>query len=69
MEAFNDLVKSMGYTDYKEVADEITNMFSPADEDEMRIFRSRLNKPNLRPEDLTIRMYKQAIEQEFPNKQ
>jgi hypothetical protein len=69
MDAFNNLVKDMGYADYEEVAGEFTHYFSPANEDEMRIFRNRLNNPNLQPEDLTIGMYKQAIEQEFPEKQ
>jgi hypothetical protein len=68
MDAFNNLVKNMGYEDYEDVAGEMTHIFSPADEDEMRIFRQRLNNPNLQPEDLTIGMYKQTIEQEFPDK-
>jgi hypothetical protein len=68
-DAMNSLVNSMGYKDYEDVAGEMTHIFSPADEDEMRIFRIRLNNPNLQPEDLTIGMYKQAIEQEFPEKQ
>jgi hypothetical protein len=67
-DAIINLVKDMGYEDYKEVSDEFTHIFSPGDEDEMRIFRQRLNNPNLQPTDLTIGMYKQAIEQEFPEK-
>jgi hypothetical protein len=68
IDAFNNLVKDMGYADYEEVVKEMTHIFSPADEDEMRIFRTRLDNPDLQPEDLTIGMYKQAIEQEFPEK-
>jgi hypothetical protein len=67
-DAIINLVKDMGYEDYEEVSDEFTHIFSPGDEDEMRIFRQRLNNPNLQPTDLTIGMYKQAIEQEFPEK-
>jgi hypothetical protein len=46
----------------------MTHVFSPADEDEIRIFRNRLNNPSLQSTDLTIEMYKQIIEQEFPKK-
>jgi hypothetical protein len=67
-DAYNNLVKDMGYEDYQDVAGEMTHYFAPADEDEIEIFRQRLGNPNLQPEDLTIGMYKQAIEQEFPEK-
>ncbi len=68
MDAYNNLVKDMGYEDYEDVAGEMTHYFAPADEDEIRIFRKRFNNPNLQPEDLTIGMYKQVIGQEFPDK-
>ena len=60
-----NLVKSMGYEDYEEVAKEFTHYFSPGDEDEMRIFRAQENNPKLQPTDLTIGMYKKNIEKEF----
>jgi hypothetical protein len=66
--AYNTLVKDMGYKDYEDIAGEMTHYFSPADEDEIRIFRERFNNPNLQPEDITIGMYKQVIGQEFPDK-
>ena len=66
--AYENLVKNMGYKDYEDVASEMTHVFSPADEDEIRIFKNRLNNPSLQPIDLTIEMYKQTIEQEFPEK-
>jgi len=68
-DAYNDLVKSMGYKDYLEVAGEMTHYFAPADEDEMETFRNEFNNYNLQPEDLTIGMYKQMIEKEFPDKE
>ena len=63
--AVEDLIKSMGYEDYKDVAGEFTHYFSPGDEDEMRIFRTQENNPKLKPTDLTIGMYKRNIEKEF----
>jgi hypothetical protein len=64
-EAVTDLIKSMGYEDYEEVASEFTHYFSPGDEDEIRIFRAQENNPELEPTDLTIGMYKRSIEKEF----
>jgi len=64
--AYSNLVKSMGYEDYEDVAGEMTYNIDPAGEEEMRIFRKNLGYPNLKPKDLTIGMYKQAIEKEFP---
>jgi len=64
-EAVTDLIKSMGYEDYKEVESEFTHYFSPGDEDEIRIFRAQENNPELEPTDLTIGMYKRSIEKEF----
>ena len=63
--AITNLIKSMGYEDYKEVTSEFTHYFSPGDEDEMRIFRIQENNPELQPTDLTIGMYKRNIEKEF----
>lgn len=65
MDAITNLIKSMGYEDYEEVASEFTHYFSPGDEDEMRIFRAQENNPELQPTDLTIGMYKRNIEKEF----
>jgi hypothetical protein len=66
-DAYEDLVKSMGYEDkdIKGITGTMTGFF-PAGEDEMRIFRARENNPELQPTDLTIGMYKKAIEDEFP---
>ena len=63
------LVKSMGYTNPNTVAGEFTHYTSPGDEDEMRIFRTQEGNPNLQPKDLTIGMYKSAIETDFPEKE
>lgn len=68
-EAIVDLVKSMGYTNPNTVAREFTHYTFPGDEDEMLIFRTQENNPNLQPKDLTIGMYKSAIETEFPEKE
>ena len=64
-DAVTNLVKSMGYEDYEDVAGEFIHYFSPGDEDEMRIFRAQENNPELEPTDLTIGMYKKNIEKEF----
>ena len=66
--AMDNLVKDMGYEDYEEVADEVIHYTSPGDEDEMNMFRHLTGNPNLQPEDITIGMYKQVIEKEFPEK-
>ena len=63
--AVANLIKSMGYEDYEDVAGDFTHYFSPGDEDEMRIFRAQENNPELQPTDLTIGMYKKNIEKEF----
>jgi hypothetical protein len=63
------LVKSMGYTNPNTVAGEFTHYTSPGDDDEMRIFRTQEGNPNLQPKDLTIGMYKSAIETDFPEKE
>jgi hypothetical protein len=63
------LVKSMGYTNPNTIAGEFTHYTSPGDEDEMRIFRTQEGNPNLQPKDITIGMYKSAIETEFPEKE
>ena len=68
-EAIVDLVKSMGYTNPNTVAGEFTHYTSPGDEDEMLIFRTQENNPNLQPKDLTIGMYKSSIETNFPEKE
>lgn len=65
VDAIANLIKSMGYKDYEDVANEFTHYFSPGDEDEMRIFRAQENNPKLQPTDLTIGMYKRNIEKEF----
>ena len=65
MGAITNLIKSIGYKDYEEVASEFTHLLSPGDEDEMRIFRTQENNPELQPTDLTIGMYKRNIEKEF----
>ena len=65
IDAVVNLIKSMGYKDYEDVANEFTHYFSPGDEDEMRIFRTQENNPELQPTDLTIGMYKRNIEKEF----
>jgi hypothetical protein len=64
-DAYYALVKSMGYKDFEEIAEEMTEFF-PAGEDEMNIFRRQNSNPNLQPTDLTIGMYKKDIEKEFP---
>jgi hypothetical protein len=64
-DAVANLIQSMGYEDYEDVASEFTHYFSPGDEDEMRIFRAQENNPELQPTDLTIGMYKRNIEKEF----
>ena len=64
-DAYYALVKSMGYKDFEEIAEEMTEFF-PAGEDEMNIFRRQNSNPNLQPTDLTIGMYKKDIEIEFP---
>ncbi len=66
--AMDNLVKDMGYEDYEEVAGEVIHYTSPGDEDEMNMFRHLTGNPNLQPEDITIGMYKQVIEKEFPEK-
>lgn len=63
IDALEKLVKSMGYEDYEEVVSEMTHYTSPGDEDDMRMWRR--DNPNLQPEDITVQMYKDSIEQEF----
>ena len=65
-EAFINLIKDMGYSDYKEVASEFLHYFSPADEDELRILRHNERNPELQPTDLTVGMYTRNIQKEFP---
>ena len=65
VDAVTNLIQSMGYEDYEDVASEFTHYFSPGDEDEMRIFRAQESNPELQPTDLTIGMYKRNIEKEF----
>ena len=65
VDAVANLIQSMGYEDYEDVASEFTHYFSPGDEDEMRIFRAQESNPELQPTDLTIGMYKRNIEKEF----
>jgi hypothetical protein len=65
IDAVANLIKSIGYEDYEEIASEATHYTSPGDDDEMRIFRAQENNPKLQPTDLTIGMYKRNIEKEF----
>jgi hypothetical protein len=65
--AYENLVKDMGYEDYEDVAGEMTHYFSPGDNDEMRVMRNLIGNPNLQPTDLTIGMYKKAIRREYPD--
>jgi len=65
--AYENLVKSMGYEDYEDVAGEMTHYFAPGDNDEMRVMRNLIGNPNLQPTDLTIGMYKKAIRSEYPD--
>jgi hypothetical protein len=66
--AVKALFKNMGYdkSEIEDLAGEFMGIFSPGDEDEMRIFRTQDDNPELQPTDLTIGMYKKNIEKEFP---
>jgi hypothetical protein len=66
-DAYENLVKSMGYKDYKDIAGEMTHYFAPGDNDEMRVMRNLIGNPDLQPTDLTIGMYKKAIKNEYPS--
>ena len=69
-----NLVKSMGYKDYKDVTGEIIHYIYPGQEEDymnlftMKSFKEQENNDFLQPEDLTIEMFKKAIENEFPDK-
>jgi hypothetical protein len=65
--AVEDLVMSMGYEDAEEIAGEFIGIFSPGIDEELDIFRTQENNPNLEAKDLTIGMYKKNIKKEFPN--
>lgn len=58
-----ELIKSMGYNDAKNIADEVMATSSPYDTLEM--FRNKSNDPDLDITDLTLDMIKQSIEDEF----
>jgi hypothetical protein len=64
-----EFIADMGYKDAEDVVNEFTNYFSPGDEDEIEIFRQQENNPNLQSKDLTLGMYRKAIEKEFPEKE
>jgi hypothetical protein len=66
--AVKSLFKNMEYDkdDIEDLAGEFMGIFSPGDEEEMRIFRTQEDNPELQPKDLTIGMYKKNIEKEFP---
>jgi len=66
-EAIEALVDEMGYDDVEEIAGEFIGIFNPGIDEELDIFRTQENNPNLEAKDLTIGMYIKNIRKEFPN--
>jgi len=66
-EAIEALVDEMGYDDVEEIAGEFIGIFNPGIDEELDIFRTQENNPNLEAKDLTIGMYMKNIRKEFPN--
>ena len=66
-EAVEALVDEMGYDDVEEIAGEFIGIFSPGIDEELDIFRTQENNPNLEAKDITIGMYRKNIRKEFPN--
>ena len=59
-----EVIENLGYDDAEEVAKEFINISSPSDE--LKFMRNMTNNPNLQIKDLTIGMFEQNIEEEFP---
>ncbi len=58
-----EVIKSLGYDDAEEIADEVMTTSSPSDE--LDFMRDQTNNPDLQITDLTVGMFKQGIEDAF----
>jgi hypothetical protein len=57
------VIRSLGYDDAEEIANEVTTISSP--EDELEFMRNKTGDPDMQIEDLTVGMFKQGIKDEF----
>ena len=58
-----EVIRSLGYNDAEEIANEVMTISSP--EDELEFERNKTGDPDMQIEDLTVGMFKQGIEAEF----
>jgi hypothetical protein len=58
-----NIIKSMGYNDPEEVANEILTISSP--DDFLKMMRNKTGDEDLDITDLTLDMFKQSIKDEF----
>jgi len=61
--ALENIIKDMGYEDFKEVARERTHLTTP--DEELEFFRQDESNPDLQIEDITIEMVKREIQKNF----
>jgi len=59
-----EVIKNLGYDDAEKIANEVLTISSPSDD--LEFMRNQTNNPNLQITDLTIGMFEQGIEEEFP---